>query len=592
MRWGKKPICWVGVSAVFLMATWLSAAQAQLLLDHLADADGERLFENPSPRLGGMGLLGIAVEDENNEINLFDYIGSPAGLLADRDSTSIDFQYDFARSKTDWKGVDPYAYSPAGPIWPNFIDFGSANLETRYGYQRFQFLSAYRNLRKGLSLGARVDYVRSERAIDVTKFDVTYITSVGEAEEAVPETLFVGQASRDSVSAVRSWVFDILADKEVGSGLQVAGHAIFSFEEMKPRIYHSPDSITVQMARPVVVDTTTDPNGATRLRAIPNPRSSAEGVGGGIAFSYELGKYVTLGMSGDIFSTDETVTLRGPFFRQEMTRDAFYKTANFHSLVKLGEALEGAVKHQSRNMSGDGSYFWSFGCPVQGGDYTPATAKGKTADRDGWEERTGTRWLVRVPETSIRLAMEYESARGRFEVDPDSAYGGHVFVVPGECSAGEIAPQFPRYAVLIDTEAEKLDFEEKDFSVGASLTLWFDWRPLTLATEYESNRMDVFASGAVGLERKLALIKIGSEFGLTRKIKVRAGGVWGRDEMEPLGEGWDEGILTLGGTYVLAPGLRHIEVAYMYKDRKPDLNDVFDRETADHRLTAYTRIFF
>ncbi len=68
--------------------------------------------------------MGIAVEDENNEINLFDYIGSPAGLLADRDSTSIDFQLT-SREQTDWKGVDPYAYSPAGPLWPNFIDFGA-----------------------------------------------------------------------------------------------------------------------------------------------------------------------------------------------------------------------------------------------------------------------------------------------------------------------------------------------------------------------------------------------------------------------------------------------------------------------------------
>lgn len=592
MRWGKRPICWVGVSAVFLMATWLSAAQAQLLSDQLEDADGKRLFENPSPRLGGMGLLGIAVEDENNEINLFDYIGSPAGLLADRDSISIDFQYDFARSKTDWQGVDPYAYSPAGPLWPNFLDFSGASLETRYDYQRFQFLSAYRDFRHNLSLGARVDYVRSERAIDITKFDVAYITAVGEEDDAVPETLFVGQASRDSVSDVKSWVFDILADKEVRPGVHVAGHAIFSFENMKPEIFHSPDSLTVQITRPVVVDTTTDPNGATRLRTIPNPKSSAEGVGGGIAFSYEMGKYMTLGVSGDIFSTDETVALRGPFFRQEMTRNAFYKAANFHSLFKLGESLEGAVKHESTNMSGDGRYFWSFGCPIQGGDFTDSTTVGKTADRDGWEERTGTRWLVRVPETSIKLAVEYESARGRFEVDPDSAYGGQVFVIPGECSGGELAPEFPRYAVLIDTEAERLDFEEKDFSVGASLTLWFDWRPLTLATEYESQKMDVLASGMVGLERDLALIKIGSEFGLSRKITVRAGGVWGRDEIEPSGEGWDEGILTLGGTYVLVPGLRHIEVAYMYKSRKPDLNDVFDRETTDHRLTAYTRIFF
>ena len=107
MRGGKKPLCWVGVAAILLVTTLLSGAEAQHLSDQIDDADATRLRFNPSPRLAGMGLLGITIEDENNEINLFDYIGSPVGLLDDRDTTSVDFQYDYARNKTDWTGVDP-----------------------------------------------------------------------------------------------------------------------------------------------------------------------------------------------------------------------------------------------------------------------------------------------------------------------------------------------------------------------------------------------------------------------------------------------------------------------------------------------------
>jgi hypothetical protein len=538
-----------------------------------------------------MGLLGITVEDENNEINLFDYVGSTAGLLDDRDTTSVDFQYDYARNRTDWTGVDPWAYSPAGPQWPNFLDFSGADLQTRYDYQRYNALAAYR-LRNNFSLAARIDYTRSNFSHDVTKFDVSYITAVGEEDEAEPDTLFVNEATRDSVSDVKQWVFDIMVDKQVGEKFHVGGHAIFTFENQAPEIFHSPDSVTIQMTRPVIVDTTATPNAAYRLREIPKPDGDADGAGGGIAFSYKATKYVTLGVTGDIFSTDELYNLGNPFFRQEMIRDSFLKTAKVHGLFNFGENLQGIVNHQSKNFTGDGSYFWSFGCPIQGGDFNSITIRGVTADRDGWEERTSTRWLVRVPETSIRLGMEYENARGAYEVKPDSAFSGDVFVVPGECGQGESAPLFPRYALVFDDMPVDLDFEESSLTAGAALTLWFGRRAVTVGSEYRNWQYDVYdASGAEG-HRDLALIKLGGEVDITRKITARGGYVWGEERFDPAGEVWDEGTLTLGGSYVLRPGMAHIEVAYMYRTREPDFEDVFDRKTVDNRLTAYTRVFF
>jgi hypothetical protein len=580
----------MGVAAILMATSWLSGAQAQFLTRQIEEADGYRLFQNPSPRLGGMGLLGIAVEDENNEINLFDYIGSPAGLLADRDSTSFDFQYDFARNRTDWKGVDPLAYSPVGPLWPNFLDFGSADLQTRFSYQRYNALAAYRDL-NNLSIAARTQYIRSNFAHDVTKFDVSYITAAGDEDDLVPDTLFVDSATRDSITDVRTWIFDIMADKDLDK-FHVAGHAVFSFEDETPNVLISPDSVVVQMTRPVVVDTTTDPNGAARRREMPVVTGDGRGAGAGLAFSYEAGDHVTLGTSGDVLSTRETIRLGGPFFRQELTRNSVLLTGKLHSLFKLGRILEGAVKHQSQNLSGDGKYFWSFGCPQQGGGYNPYTAGGPMADRDGWEERTGTRWLIRVPETSIKLAVEYESARGALRVKPADSYSADVFVVPGDCTGGDNEPLFPRYAAVLDDVPLEFNYDEKNLTSGASLTLWLGRRPLTLASEYQSWRKEAREVSGWNLDRDLSLIKAGTEFGATRKITLRAGGVWGREKIEPTGGIWNESTLTLGGTYVLVPGLRQIEVAYMYRTREPDFVDIYHRETSDHRLTAYTRIYF
>ncbi len=589
MRWGNKRLVWVGVAAIFLVTTWLSGGEAQLLDEQIDMADAERIRFNPSPRLGGMGLLGITVEDENNEINLFDYIGSPAGLLADRDSTTVDFQYDFGTSQTDWHGVDPFAYPPNQELWPNFLEFGRADLETEYSFQRLRVLSAYRS-RENFSIGGRLDYNRSGYSEEVRKFDVTYITARGEEDEAVADTLFLDEMTREVVDDIQSWVFDLLVDKQINPKLNVAGHAMFSFEHFQPQIFHSPDSVTIDMTRPVTaVDTTIDPSGASRLPwPIPNPESEAKGVGGGLAFSYDLNRYVTLGASGDIFATYENIETIWPIFRQVLERDMFMQTGKVHGLFRLGEALEGAVKHESRKISGDGAYSWSFGCPLQGGGFDFITSQGKTADHDGWEERTGARWLIRVPETSIRLAVQYESGRGETTVEPDSAYSADVFLAPEGCGGESVAGLVP----VIDGVTQEVDFEDKDFTSGAALTLWFGVRPLTVGAEYRNRKVDYEQMGGNSGHRDLSVIRLGAEFGVTRRITVRAGGVWGEERFAPIDEVWDESTFTLGGSYVLVPGLRHIEAAYMFKSREPDFDDVFRRETNDHRLTFYTRIFF
>jgi hypothetical protein len=58
----------------------------------------------PSLRLATLGGMSLAIADENNEINLWDFAGSSLGLLTDRDSTSLDVFFD-SRSTTDQHSV-------------------------------------------------------------------------------------------------------------------------------------------------------------------------------------------------------------------------------------------------------------------------------------------------------------------------------------------------------------------------------------------------------------------------------------------------------------------------------------------------------
>jgi len=603
MGWFTKPLCRAGISALLLLAVWASGSEGQLLSEQMEESDGSRLLRNRSPRLAGMGLLRIAVEDENNELNLFDYVGSPAGLLADRDSTSVDFQFDLARHRTSWTGVDPLYFSPAGRHYPAFLEFaGGADVEERFGFERYDVLATFR--RPGnLGVGARVKRVSGFVEDDISKYDVTFVRAIGEEEETMePDTLFVPAMSRDSISRVEHWLFDVIVDKHVGSGLVVGGHAVFTIDDRAPEIFHSPDSMITDLTKVTVVDTFQSPDAAIRRAPYPLTEGKGDGIGGGLAFSYELNRMVTVGAAGDIMATDGEYDLKGAFFRQEMKTEDFRQTGSMHGLFKLGRVLEGAVKHSSTSGDGSGEYFWSYGCPVQGGGFDFLTLEGETADKDYWEERTGTRWLLRVPQTSIKLSVEYESNRGNYTVVPDSAYDADVFGVPGECAGGEGALNHPRYALVFDNNPIDYDFREKTLTAGASLTLWFGRRPLSLATEYESWNQEWEEATEGPGSRDLSMIKLGSEVAVSRSVTVRVGGVWGEDRVarggissvfqRPLEGVWTERTFTLGGTYVLIPGLRQIEVAYMYSSREPDFKDIYDRETKDHRITAYTRFYF
>ena len=72
------------------------AATAQLAAERLASFPTPIQQGTGRVRLAGLGGFETAVADENNEINLLDYSGNPAGFSDDRDSWTIDLRFSHA----------------------------------------------------------------------------------------------------------------------------------------------------------------------------------------------------------------------------------------------------------------------------------------------------------------------------------------------------------------------------------------------------------------------------------------------------------------------------------------------------------------
>jgi len=86
--------------AAAAITTIAAAAHAQTLAPAIDRPGSERQTTQPSLRLVTLGGMSLAISDENNEINLWDFAGSSLGLLGDRDSTSLDIFLD-SRAASD-----------------------------------------------------------------------------------------------------------------------------------------------------------------------------------------------------------------------------------------------------------------------------------------------------------------------------------------------------------------------------------------------------------------------------------------------------------------------------------------------------------
>ena len=178
---------------------WPAVVLSMIVLGHAAplraQLASDRLARFPTPlnegtgrvRLSGMGGFDVAVPDENNEINLLDYSGNPAGFSEDRDSWTIDLRYSHAEfeegttspASTDVKVNDgafilgyhvPKKYGFGGKLdYSEAKTLDTFSTNTTYNLVGLELVTNY-YLLKQLSLGLQGGYSSEKQDLSTTQF--------------------------------------------------------------------------------------------------------------------------------------------------------------------------------------------------------------------------------------------------------------------------------------------------------------------------------------------------------------------------------------------------------------------------------------
>jgi|GEM_PF-1196852 len=178
---------WPAVVLSLIVLGQAAPLRAQLASDRLARFPTPLNQGTGRVRLSGMGGFDVAVPDENNEINVLDYSGNPAGFSEDRDSWTIDLRYSHAEfeegttspASTDVKVNDgafilgyhmPHRYGFGGKI-----DYAEAktldmfSTTNQYNLVGLELVTNYYLLKK-LSLGLQGGYSSEKQDLSTTQF--------------------------------------------------------------------------------------------------------------------------------------------------------------------------------------------------------------------------------------------------------------------------------------------------------------------------------------------------------------------------------------------------------------------------------------
>ena len=180
-------LLWPAVLASLIVLGHAAPVRAQLTSDRLARFPTPLNEGTGRVRLSGMGGFETAVADENNEINLLDYSGNPAGYSEDRDSWTVDLRYSHSEfeegttspASTDVKVNDgafilgyhlPHRYGFGGKLdyaEAKTLDLYSNN--NAYNLVGLELVTNYYLLKK-LSLGLQGGYSSEKQNLSSTEF--------------------------------------------------------------------------------------------------------------------------------------------------------------------------------------------------------------------------------------------------------------------------------------------------------------------------------------------------------------------------------------------------------------------------------------
>jgi hypothetical protein len=303
-----------------------------------------------SPRLVGMGLLGLVVPDRDNEIDLWDFAGNPVGVV-DADSTSV-----FEVRPTTWAGSGVHDVFTTDGEGRERQDMALRSLGISYeAWQRthggttYGLLGAFQTLRHDQPFTSDTELR--------TQFSQPSVTPVlsGAVPFLAPDRLLYALFTRYAYMSSTDFYRDITRNA-VGDYIDQNGG------ELEPPNFFDPDEYSITSE------------------------------GGGAALSYDLGAPLKAALSFDYTSNDVHGKNEGTRYSAETIETRPYRRGQASLVGHFGNLTYGA---DAQGWKAASEQRWVFTISA-GAGATPLTGRGKLLERreEGSTLRTRAHWTL------------------------------------------------------------------------------------------------------------------------------------------------------------------------------------------------------
>ncbi len=541
---GPMQRAWIGTLGVLWVALGAAPARAQVLgpapepLQFVVDP-----LER-SPRLAGMGGLIYTVEDEHNQIDLWDFARNPVGLAAGRDSSSIEF----------WGGTASDA---------RFRDETLQRVRQSLSLRDFHALAeAWRRSRGRFVYGAEVRFLESRR--DDPFDDQTYRRGTSG-----------GVAARPTLAGVVKWV----ESGRMRWALRANVHVVEQDQEY--RVMH---------ARPGG-DYLGGSGGL--LPGTPNLFDAnsgfLSGLGLGGVLDYQFGEWLDAAIVGDYIK--EKVETKNETKRSlaQYNQDRPFSQGGLSLVGRLGKLVEWGADGRLFRSAAEEDYYITISAGIA---RVPISARGMRLDADQNGSLLRGRLLVHLP-YGLRLGGGGNARYEKLAVvppagDPDSynIFLDHLYVSEPDADS-----------LMLPDSVARTTRKLHAYQLGGGLA-WSSGRRVVAGVEYHygQDRRDseVLGEGVQGPYLKSWEIRAGAEYRCTEQFTGRAGFGYAKGDANTLTDQdeWVSRTLTLGAGYSPKDSAWGLESGYRVEWTDSDFGDPADSRGSRQNLALSVRWLF
>jgi hypothetical protein len=505
-------------------------AHAQYLAPALDRAGFEARLRQPSLRLASMGRLYLAVDDENERLNLWDYAASSTGMLADRDSTSLDIFFE-TRHRDDQRTL-------------------GSTLEQADHAQLWNIgLQAIGRVPGRFAAGVDGGYLSFDSGLPAQRgvYEERTIT----APVAMP--------------TINGLVLD--------GRLSWAAHAVLGRESLDQRLRLMTESggeLKLKGGDVVGYPSPFTPNEAT------NP---VGGLGFGVAWN-DPDHLWQFAANADWIKTTvrESNSTQRRVFETEEVRP-MRQLAGSLILTPLPWVTFGGQAGESW-YDGEQTYRFS----ISGGSGgIPTIGRGDRLAHSFRQDFARARVMVRPPAVErLTLGADFNSRYDRHRYDPATGTGDfNAFLVTLQADT-LVLPGF------VLTEAQELRHWDAGLGAGYRVS------PALLASAEIHRYNNAWDGLATRVRQRITDLRAGVEYELNPTWMLRLGGWHRADDRDVYTAGNErmENALTGGVGLTRAGGRNHIDLGFEYMKRQTDFPDPTAQDGSGFRLMGYSRWAF